>query len=59
MIEDLKIDQEVLSKHIENVKTGTLMMDSVISILNNPSQVAENAGPLYYLGRLVNELSLK
>ncbi len=42
LVEDLKSDQEVLSKHIEQLKSGTLMMDSLINILNNPPQVADS-----------------
>ena len=56
LVEDLKSDQQVLTKHIEQVKTGTLMMDSLINILNNPSEVAENTGQLYYLARLAPRL---
>jgi len=56
LVEDLKSDQEVLTKHIEQVKTGTVMMDSLVNILNNPSQVAENTGRLYYLARLAPRL---
>ena len=56
LVADLKSDQEVLSKHIADVKAGTLMMDSLIAILNNPSQVADNTGRLYYLARLAPRL---
>ncbi len=57
LVEDLKSDQEVLSKHIEKVKAGTLMMDTVISILNNPLHVAGKTGQLYYLTRLAPRLN--
>ena len=56
LVADLKSDQEVLSKHIADVKAGTLMMDSLSAILNNPSQVADNTGRLYYLARLTPRL---
>jgi hypothetical protein len=57
LVEDLKSDQQVLTKHIEHVKAGTLMMDTVISILNNPSQVVGNSGQLYYLARRAPRLN--
>ena len=56
LVADLKSDQEVLSKHIADVKAGTLMMDSLITILSNPSQVVDNTGRLYYLARLAPRL---
>ena len=49
LIADLKSDQQVLSRHIAQVNTGILMMDSMISILNSPLQIAEHTGQLYYL----------
>ena len=56
LVADLKSDQEVLTKHIVDVKTGTLMMDSLINILNNPLQVTDNSGRLYFLARLAPRL---
>ncbi len=56
LVEDLKSDQQVFTKHLEQIKKGTLMMDSLINILNNSSQVAENTGRLYYLARLAPRL---
>ncbi|MEO7263466.1 MAG: hypothetical protein ABIW38_01075 [Ferruginibacter sp.] len=56
LVADLKNDQEVLTKHIADVKTGTLMLDSLISIVNNPSQVTNNTGRLYFLARLAPRL---
>src|SRR5436190_18090490 len=47
LIADLKSDQEVLSKHIVHATSGLLMMDSMLAILNNPSQIAGNTGQLY------------
>ena len=38
------------------MKAGTLMMDSLITILNNPSQVVDNTGRLYYLAGLAPRL---
>ena len=52
LIADLKSDQQILSQHILHVKTGIAMMDSVITILNTPSLIANNTGSLYYLARL-------
>jgi hypothetical protein len=52
LIADLKSDQQILSQHILHVKAGLSMMDSVITFLNNPSQIHDNTGKLYYLARL-------
>jgi len=52
LIADLKIDQEILSKHILHLETGLSRMDSVITILNTPSLIADNTGKLYYLARI-------
>jgi len=49
---DLKSDQEVLSIHIEQVKSGLGMMDSMISILNTPAQLSNNTANLYFFARL-------
>jgi hypothetical protein len=57
LIADLKNDQEILSAHIANVKSGIGMMDSMISILNTPSEIAANTGNLYYYARLAPRLS--
>ncbi len=56
MIADLKSDQQVLAKHILHVNTGISMMDSLITILNTPSQIAGNTGELYFLARLAPRL---
>ncbi|MEP6676987.1 MAG: hypothetical protein ABJA78_17625 [Ferruginibacter sp.] len=52
LVEDLKIDQQILSKNIAQLQSGILMMDSMITILDNPSQILNNTGDLYYLARL-------
>ena len=57
LVADLKSDQQVLSTHIGQVKTGILMMDSVVAILNTPVQIANNTGRLYYLARLAPRLN--
>ena len=44
LVADLKSDQEVLSQHIVHVNMGLSMMDSVINILNTPSELAGNTG---------------
>ncbi len=56
LIEDLKTDQQVLSQHVVSVKAGTAMMDSLITILNNPLQLNDHTGQLYYLARLAPRL---
>ena len=57
LIADLKSDQQILSQHILHLKTGISRMDSVINILNTPSQIANNTGSLYYLARLAPRLN--
>ena len=57
LIADLKSDQQILDNHLFHVKTGLLRMDTVISILNTPSAVANNTGQLYYLARLAPRLN--
>ncbi len=56
LIADLKNDQQILSQHIAQVKTGLSMMDSMIVILNAPSQIAKNTSQLYFLARLAPRL---
>jgi len=56
LIADLKSDQQVLSRHISDLKTGILMMDSMVSILNTPSQISNKTGHLYYLARFTPRL---
>ena len=56
LVADLKSDQQVLAQHLEHVKSGILMMDSVINILNTPLQIANNTSQLYYLARLAPRL---
>ncbi len=56
LVADLKSDQEVLTKHIVNVKTGLSMMDSMIIILNTPAQLNINTGNLYFWARLAPRL---
>jgi len=48
LVADLKNDQQILSNHILHVKTGISMMDSMITVLSNPSQIAGKTGELYY-----------
>jgi hypothetical protein len=57
LIADLKSDQETLSQHILHVETGLSRMDSVITILNNPSLIGNHTGNLYYLARIAPRLN--
>ncbi len=57
LVADLKSDQEVLSQHIIHVKTGISIMDSMITVLNNPSKITDNTGNLYYWARLAPRLN--
>ena len=56
LVADLKSDQEVISQHIIHVKSGISMTDSMITILNTPSQIANHTGELYFLARLAPRL---
>jgi hypothetical protein len=51
-VQDLKLDQQVLSQNIVELQSGISMMDSMIIILNHPSLVSNNTGTLYFLARL-------
>jgi len=52
LVQDLKIDQQVLSQSTSTLQSGIDMMDSLVIILNNPLQISENTAELYYLARL-------
>jgi hypothetical protein len=52
LVEDLKVDQQILSQNISSVQSGISLMDSMIIILDNPSSLTDNTGELYYLARL-------
>ena len=56
LIEDLKLDQTILSQHIIHVKSGLSMMDSMIVLLNAPSLITDKSGQLYYFARLAPRL---
>jgi hypothetical protein len=56
LVEDLKSDQQVLSQHLVHVTTGIELMDSLAIILNDPSDIADRTGQLYYLARLAPRL---
>jgi len=56
LIADLENDQQILSQHIVHLKTGISRIDSLINILNTPSQLADHTGELYYLARLAPRL---
>jgi len=56
LIADLNNDQQVLAQHISQVQSGVSMMDSLISILDNPSVIDDKTGELYYLARLAPRL---
>lgn len=56
LIEDLKNDQAVISKHVVAVQSSALMMDTLINILNDPGDLSMRTGDLYYLVRLAPRL---
>ncbi|MBS1745966.1 MAG: hypothetical protein JST21_07330 [Bacteroidetes bacterium] len=52
LVDDLKVDQQILAQNISSVQSGISMMDSMIIILDHPSLLSNNIGELYYLARL-------
>ena len=52
LIADLKVDNQALDTHIDNITRQLSMMDSMIVLLNNPDLIVKNSGQLYYLGRV-------
>jgi hypothetical protein len=56
LVQDLKVDQQVLAQNISAIQSGISMMDSMIILLDNPSLIANNTGTLYYLTRLAPRL---
>lgn len=56
LVEDLKADQLSLSEHIATVSNGILMMDTLITQLSHPADIAAHTGDVYYLGRLAPRL---
>ncbi len=56
LVQDLKVDQEILAKDIISLQSGISMMDSMITFLDNPELLASNTGKLYYLARLAPRL---
>jgi len=56
LVQDLEIDQQVLSQSTSTLQSGIDMLDSLVIILDNSSQVPENTAELYYLARLAPRL---
>lgn len=56
LVQDLKVDQQVLTNNISTMQSGISMMDSMIAILDNPSILSNKTGDLYYLARLAPRL---
>lgn len=52
LVADLKSDQLILDARIKTTKAGILMMDTLVSLLNKPSEIAQKTDDLYYLARL-------
>ena len=57
LVEDLKNDQDFLTRHIASVKLSAARMDTLISILNNSAEVSKRTDDLYYLGRIAPRLN--
>ena len=56
LVADLKIDQEIISKHLSTVRHSAAMLDTLVDILNNPSEISKRTGDMYYLVRLAPRL---
>jgi hypothetical protein len=52
LLADLQVDNKTLERQIANIRIQLSMMDSMITILNDPQSIAKNGGQLYYLGRV-------
>ena len=52
LIADLKENDKVINQELVFQKTRIAMMDSMITILNNPTGIRGNEGLLYYLARM-------
>ena len=57
LVADLKNDQDLIALHESTVRSGLLMMDSMISLLNAPSQLPDHTGSLYFWARLAPRLN--
>src|SRR5678809_1273838 len=57
LVADLKIDQEIISKHLSVVRHSASMLDTLIDILNRPSEISKRTGDMYYLVRIAPRLS--
>src|SRR5690349_21495479 len=57
LVADLKIDQEVITKHLSDVRHSAFMLDTLVGILNRPSDISKRTGDLYYLVRLAPRLA--
>lgn len=57
LIADLRSDQQVLSQHMSGVRSSLAMMDSLITLLNSPSQISDHTGQLYYWARIAPRLT--
>jgi hypothetical protein len=56
LVADLKIDQEIISKHLSTVRHSALMLDTLVGILNSPSEISKRTGDMYYFVRLAPRL---
>ena len=52
MIEDLKDDRSKLEIHIKSLKQNRDMLDSLITILNDPASIPQHGNEIYYFGRI-------
>jgi hypothetical protein len=56
LVQDLKADQHILSQNVLVLKSGILMMDTMINVLDHPANIRANTGQLYFLARLAPRL---
>lgn len=56
LVADLKSDQKALDNHIVHLQEGLRMADSMVTLLNDPSQLPGSTGQLYYFARIVPRL---
>jgi len=56
LIADLETNQRTLGEQVIHVKDGITMMDSIITILDEPALLPDKTGELYYLARLAPRL---
>ena len=52
LVADLKNDQAIIDRHLSSQKSGIEMMDTMITILNDPELIRSGGDQLYYIARV-------